>query len=167
MSPNPTISWCEEVRIQGRTLRWNKYVTISQPQAEFSSKQNPSACDLKEAPRRLDVPSVTTQAFKKPPSSNNRALLDTQCTAVSTSDSPDSETMRNVLVLFVRYLVYDIVAKQHSQTKTESMLKNFTVRLLVLYYSITAFTKQTQWLCSTPTHFLRFWGSGREAQLRV
>lgn len=110
---------------------------------------------------------VTTPAFKKPPSSNNRALLDTQCTAISTSNSPDSETMRNVLVLFVRYLVYDIVAKQHSQTKTESMLKNFTVWLLVLYYSITAFTKQTQWLCSTPTHFLRFWGSGREAQLRV
>lgn len=97
---------------------------------------------------------VTTQAFKKPPSSNNRALLDTKCTAISISNSPDSETMRNVLVLFVRYLVYDIVAKQHSQTKTESMLKNFTVWLLVLYYSITAFTKQTQWLSLFNTHSL-------------
>ena len=110
---------------------------------------------------------LTTQVFKKPPSSNNRGLLDTKCTAISISNAPDSETMTNVFVLFVRYLVYDIVAKQHSQTKTKSMLKNVTIWLLAIYYSITTFTKQTQWLRSTPTYFLSFWGSGMEAQLKV
>lgn len=53
--------------------------------------------------------------------------MDAKYTDISISNSPDSETMRNVFVLFIKYWAYDIVAKQQSQTKTEPVRKNFSI----------------------------------------
>jgi hypothetical protein len=59
--------------------------------------------------------------------------LDTKCIGSPILNVPASDSMRNIFVLFARYLDYDIVAKQHSQTKTKSVLKNLSICMFATY----------------------------------